>query len=112
MMLPFAARCLMRRPTRTALTAGGVAVAVCVLASLLGFGEAYRRSLDVELNRMGIQMMLVPIGCPYDAAARVLKGKGLDANSSLPEAAITAVRADAAVAEAAPMLLAAIPTPE
>ncbi len=108
-MIRFAIKNLCRRPIRTALTAGGVAAAVCVLASLLAFGEGYRKSLDIELKRMGIQMMLVPPGCPYDAAARVLKGKALDV--SLPESALAAVRLDSAVAQAAPLLMAAIPRP-
>jgi len=55
---------------------------------------------------MGMQMMLVPLGCPYDAAARVLKGKGLE--NSLPVSALEAARNDPAVAVAAPMLLAAV----
>jgi putative ABC transport system permease protein len=51
--------------------------------------------------------MLVPLGCPYDAAARVLKNNALEA--SLPVEALETVRADANVAVAAPMLIAALP---
>jgi len=51
----------------------------------------------------------VPLGCPYDAAARVLKGRTLEA--SLPAAAAQAARRDPAVACAAPMLMAALPRP-
>lgn len=56
---------------------------------------------------MGLQLMLVPLGCPYDAAARVLKGRGLE--TSLPESALPAARRDPAVAVAAPMLMVAVP---
>src|SRR5262249_5041451 len=56
-----------------------------------------------------MQMMLVPLGCPYDAAARVLKGRDLDV--TLPESALTAARSDPAVAIAAPMYTAALPRP-
>src|ERR1043166_3900306 len=106
-MLGLALKNLGRRPLRTGLTAFGLAVSVCVLACLLSFGEGYRQSLHGELDRMGMQMMLVPLGCPYDAAARVLKGKSLDV--SLPDSAIQAVRSDPAVAIAAPMYASALP---
>lgn len=108
-MLTLAIRNLSRRRLRTLLTISGIAAAVAVLASLLAFGQGYRSGLNRELNAMGIQMMLVPIGCPYDAAARVIKGKALDV--SLPDASLGTVRADSAVAVAAPVLMAAIPRP-
>jgi putative ABC transport system permease protein len=108
-MILLALRNLTRRRLRSGITLFGVAVAVGVLACLLAFGEGYQKGLQQELNGMGIQMMLVPIGCPYDAAARVLKGKTLDV--SLPESALTTVRHDPAVAEAAPMLMASLPRP-
>ncbi len=99
----------MRRRLRSGLTLLGVAVAVGVLACLLAFGQGYQRGLSRELDGMGMQMMLVPLGCPYDAAARVLKGKTLDV--SLPQSALTAARHDPAVTHAAPMLLVALPRP-
>src|SRR6185436_910225 len=109
-MLWFALRNLRRRPLRNGLTLAGLAIAVAVLMCLLSFGHGYRRALGTELDRMGMQMMLVPLGCPYDAAARVLKGRTLE--NSLPESAVEAARKDPAVALAAPLLVAAVPRPE
>lgn len=106
-MLRLAFRNLWRRPLRLLFTLAGVSLAVAAWAGLAAFGEGYRRSLRQELDRAGMQLMLVPLGCPYDAAARVLKGNALE--HSLPAAALTAVRADPAVAVAAPLLLAAVP---
>ena len=108
-MLLLALHNLLRRRLRTSLTVSGVAIAVSVLACLLAFGEGYQRELGRELNGMGIQMMLVPLGCPYDAAARVLKGKTLDV--SLPASCVALARRDHAVADAAPLLLATVPRP-
>ncbi len=108
-MLLFAFRNLVRRPLRSALAICGLAAAVAVLACLSAFGSGYRRALGAELDRMGLQMMLVPLGCPYDAAARVLKGSTLD--NSLPESALQEARRDPAVAVAAPLLIAALPRP-
>lgn len=95
---------------RNALTIAGVAVAVGILACLSSFGNGYKRALSAEVDRMGVQMMLVPLGCPYDAAARVLKGRALD--FSLPESALAEARRDPAVAVAAPILLATMPNPK
>jgi putative ABC transport system permease protein len=103
-MLLLAYRNLVHRPLRSLLTIAGLAVAVAVLACLTAFGHGYRRGLQAELDRMGQQMMLVPLGCPYDAAARVLKGKSLE--NSLPESALQEARRDPAVAVAAPLLIA------
>ncbi len=104
-MLAFALRNLLRRPLRNGLAIAGLAVAVAVFACLSAFSRGYQRALGTELNRMGFQMMLVPLGCPYDGAARVLKGQMLE--TSLPESALEQARRDPAVAVAAPLLIAA-----
>jgi putative ABC transport system permease protein len=100
---------LLRRRLRTSLTLSGIAAAMAMLACLLAFGQGYQHGLDRELNGMGMQMMLVPLGCPYDAAARVLKGRTLDV--SLPANSVEQARRDPAVAVAAPLLLATVPRP-
>lgn len=73
----------------------------------MAFSQGYESGLKKELDTMGIQLMVVPLGCPYDAAARVLKGKVLE--NTLPETALAEVRRDPAVAVAAPLLVAALP---
>ncbi len=108
-MLRLAYQNLVRRPLRNGLTVAGLAMAVAVLACLSAFSRGYQRGLRTELDRMGMQLMLVPLGCPYDAAARVLKGKALE--NSLPEAALETARRDPAVAVAAPLLMVALPRP-
>lgn len=109
-MIRFALRNLVRRPLRTLLTMGGLAVSVATLACLSAFGSGYQNALHSELDGMGVQMMLVPLGCPYDAAARVLKGGALD--TSLPQSALKQARLDGAVSVAAPMLMVAVPRPD
>jgi len=108
-MFLLACRNLIRRPLRSALTLAGLSAGVAVLACLYSFGNGYKLSLANELERMGVQLMLVPLGCPYDAAARVLKGKELD--NSLPESALEEARRDPAVSVAAPLLMVAMPRP-
>jgi putative ABC transport system permease protein len=108
-MLVLAYRNLVRRPLRNALAVGGLALTLAVLTCLSSFDNGYRRALASELDQMGLQLMLVPLGCPYDAAARVLKGRSLE--NSLPEAALAEARRDPAVAVAAPLLMAALLRP-
>ncbi len=108
-MMELAVRNLLRRRTRSIFTLLGVAAAVAILACLAAFGQGYQRGLSQELDNMGMQMMLVPMGCPFDAAARVLKGKTLDV--SLPMTALDAARSDKDVQIAAPLLMAALPRP-
>src|SRR5262245_62161278 len=101
---------ILRCPIRLALIVGGLAIPIAVLVTLSSFGSTYERSLRSELDRMGVQLMVVPLGCPYDAAARVVKSQALD--NTLPEDALQMVRADPAVALAAPLLITAIPRSE
>jgi putative ABC transport system permease protein len=101
---------LRRRPVRNGLAVAGLAAAVSVLALLSAFGSGYQHALSSELNRMGMHLMLVPLGCPYDAAARVLKGNTLE--NSLPGSVLAAARRDPAVAIAAPLLIASVPRPQ
>lgn len=100
-------RNLTSRPLRHALTIVGVAVSMTLLLSIAALGDGYRRGLHRELDRSGVQLMLVPLGCPYDAAARVLKNNTLE--TSLPSEVLIAARADTNVAVAAPLLMAALP---
>jgi len=106
-MLALITRNLLRRPLRNGLTLAGIAVAMAVLVCIVAFGDGYRRALRSELDRAGVQMMLVPLGCPYDAAARVLKNNTLE--NSLPESALAVAQNDLAVEVAAPLLMAALP---
>jgi putative ABC transport system permease protein len=107
-MLLLAFRNLLRRPLRSGLAVSGVAAAIAVLVCLWSFANGYERGLRTELDRMGLQMMLVPLGCPYDAAARVIKGRTLE--NSLPEAVLEMARRDPDVAIAAPLLMVCAPS--
>jgi len=106
-VVTLALRNLTRRPLRNALTLAGLAAAIALFVSLQAFEGGYEHALTTELNRMGLQLMLVPLGCPYDAAARVLKGQTLE--NTLPEAALVQALHDPAVAIAAPLLISAAP---
>lgn len=67
---------LKRKKIRSALTIGGVAIAVAVLVSLLGFDRGYQESLTGNINKMGYQLLVTAKGCPYEAATMMLKGGG------------------------------------
>src|ERR1043166_4846769 len=63
-----------RRPLRTSVTAAGVAIAPTALFSLLAFQHGYREGVHRELDRLGAHILVVPKGCPYDAASMALHG--------------------------------------
>jgi putative ABC transport system permease protein len=72
--LTLACRNWTRRPLRTAVTATGVAIAVAALFSLLAFQDGYRAGIQSDLGRLGAHILVVPKGCPYDAASIALHG--------------------------------------
>ena len=83
--LVFALKNLTHRKVRTGLTVASIAVAVAVLFTLISFNSGYDKALKSQLQQMGVHAMVLPLGCPYEAASLVLKGGKVD--TFLPEAA-------------------------
>jgi putative ABC transport system permease protein len=69
-----AAKNLLRRRGRTLLTVLGVAIAITVLFSLLSLNTGYEKELNKEVNSLGVHILAVPKGCPYEAASLVIHG--------------------------------------
>ena len=101
---------LLLRPARTALTVISVAASVAVLFSLLAFNSGYQEGLQRQLQQMGVHLMVVPIGCPYEAASLVLKGGEIE--GYLDEDVAERIASLDGVAIAAPSLMHAIVRPE
>lgn len=72
--LTLAAKNLLRRRGRTILTVLGVAIAIAVLFSLLSLNSGYEKELNKEVNSLGVHILAVPKGCPYEAASLVIHG--------------------------------------
>jgi len=72
--LTLAAKNLLRRRGRTFLTILGVAIAITVLFSLLSLNSGYEKMLNKEVNSLGVNILAVPKGCPYEAASLILHG--------------------------------------
>lgn len=99
----FAWKNLTRRPMRTALTSGGVALAVAVAVSLGGFNLGYKRAIAGSIEQLGFQVMVMAKGCPYEAATLMLKGgSGL---LYLPESAHYKIRNDPDIAAITPIFI-------
>ena len=96
-----------RRPMRTAVTVIGVALAAAMLFSVLGFERGYRRGMQGELDRLGAHVLVVPKGCPYDAASLALHGARWPCR--LPAAYLAELRLVQGVAAAVPALMNALP---
>ncbi|HXJ57915.1 MAG TPA: ABC transporter permease [Verrucomicrobiae bacterium] len=94
-----------RRPLRTAITAAGVAIAVAAVFSLLMFQDGYRQGLSREIDRLGAHILVVPKGCPYDAASIALHGANWPCY--LNSAYLAEISRSVGVLSAAPALMAA-----
>src|SRR5207248_8757429 len=97
---------LARRRLRTSVTAIGVAVASAVLFSLVSFQRGYQAGLKGELDKLGAHILVVPKGCPYDAASIALHGARWPCY--LPGSYLDQVRTVSGVATAAPVFMSAL----
>ena len=95
-----------RRPLRTTATMAGVAIAIAALFSLLAFQRGYREGIHHELDRLGAHVLVVPKGCPYDAASMALHGASWPCY--LKQRYLEEVRAVPGVAAAAPVFMTAL----
>jgi putative ABC transport system permease protein len=75
-LLSVAFKNLQRKKIRSFLTTSGVAIAVAVFVSLVGFNAGYQHSLTSDIDKMGYQILVTAKGCPYEAATLMLKGGG------------------------------------
>jgi len=73
-MFSLALKNILQKKIRTLITVLGVALATGTLFSLLSFENGYKRGLQQELNQLGAHILVVPKGCPYDAASLALHG--------------------------------------
>jgi ABC-type lipoprotein release transport system permease subunit len=96
-----------RRPFRTTVTAAGVGIATAAMFSLLSFQQGYREGVRNELDRLGAHILLVPKGCPYDAASMALHGATWPCY--LKQSYLDEVRQVAGVASVAPVFMGVTP---
>jgi putative ABC transport system permease protein len=99
---------LIRRRTRSILTVLGVAIAIAVLYSLFEFQRGYQTRLKGELSSLGAQIMVVPKGCPYEAATIALHGGKWP--RYMDEELLAKVKANPGVAQAAGIIMDAVTT--
>jgi putative ABC transport system permease protein len=95
-----------RRPLRTSVSAAGVAIAIAALFSLLSFQRGYRGGMQKELDGLGAHVLVVPKGCPYDAASIALHGAKWPCY--LSGAYLQQIRTTPGVATAAPVFMYAL----
>ncbi|MDD3927386.1 MAG: ABC transporter permease, partial [bacterium] len=107
--LRLAIRNLLRRKVRTLLTLLGIGVAIAVLYSLLEFQRGYEKGLQAEMNQLGAHIMVVPKGCPYEAATIVLHGGKWP--RYMEESYFDKIKAVPGVSQAAPILMDAMINP-
>ena len=97
---------LTRKKVRTLLTISGVAIAVAVLVSLLGFDVGYQKALTANIDKMGYQLLVTAKGCPYEAATLMLKGGG--GLRYMDEAVYNKIVSDPRIDKITPQLVSAV----
>ena len=97
-------RNLLQKKGRAFLTLFGLAIATGTLFSLIAFERGYKRGLEHELSQLGAHILVVPKGCPYDAASLALHGANWPCY--LKETYLLQVMQTRGVAVAAPVLMA------
>lgn len=108
--LKFSIKSLLRNKIRTTLTIFSIAISVAVLYSLLSFTKGYEKGMTEELSRMGYQIMLVPQGCPYEAASLALSGGKIP--NYFDYSILDRVKSISEIDVAAPFFMSAIIKPE
>lgn len=98
-----------RRPLRAFVTAAGVAVAITTVFSLISFQRGYQSGMKADLDRLGAHLLVVPKGCPYDAASIALHGANWPCY--LRMSYLSTIRNTLHVAVAAPVLMSAMYLP-
>lgn len=99
-----------RRRLRSGVTMAGVAVATAVLFTLVSFQRGYQAGLKGELDKLGAHVLVVPKGCPYDAASIALHGASWPCY--LKSAYLETVTKTTHVAVAAPVFMSAVYRPD
>jgi putative ABC transport system permease protein len=97
---------LARRRLRTIITISGVALAAATMFCLITFQRGYTLGLQTELDKLGAHLLVVPKGCPYDAASIALHGSSWPCYLKMTY--LSTVRATPHVAVAAPVLMNAV----
>src|SRR5436190_24221611 len=91
---------------RTVIAAAGVGIAIASFSCLMSFHRGYQHGIRQELDHLGAHVLLVPKGCPYDAASMALHGASWPCY--LKQWYLQEVCAVPEVAIAAPIFMAAV----
>lgn len=98
---------ILRKPTRSILTASELALASATLFSLLAFSVGYKQALQKEMADSGIHMLVSTEGCPTEAASLALHGGEIP--KFLPEERVPLIRAVPGVRAVTAMLIFSLP---
>ncbi len=92
-----------RRKWRTFFTIVGITAIVMAFFSLATFAQGYQNALRKEFTSLGIQMLAVPKGCPYEMTIHILHGGHIEKNLTMDQ--FRQVQSHPSVSIASPILL-------
>ena len=107
--LRLAAKYISRQRIRTILTIFAVAVSIAALFSILSYARGFEKRIDKELQRAGIDLIIVPVGCPHEVASLILSG--VVATTVFDESIVPLIRNTEGIELASPILATQLPNP-
>lgn len=107
--LKLAAKYISRQRIRTILTIAAVAVSIATLFSIISYTKGFEKRIGRELHRVGIDFIIVPVGCPYEVASLILSG--VVTTKVYDESIVPLIRKSEGIEFASPMLAARLPNP-
>lgn len=77
-LVNFSLKNLKRNKSRTFLAILSVIIAITLLISFLGLNEGYSQAILKDINNLGVHLLAIPKGCPYEATSLLLHGGEMD----------------------------------
>ena len=73
-LINFSFKNLKRNRSRIFLTILSVVISITFLISFLGLIEGYNKAIMKDINNLGVHLLAIPKGCPYEATALIMHG--------------------------------------
>lgn len=109
-ILKLAYKNILRHKRRSLLTAAGIAVSIALLFFILSITKNFEKRMGKELQRIGIDFLVVPVGCPHEVASLLFHGKFVPV--FLDQAIVEEIKKSPGIEIASPVIVAQIPDPE
>ncbi|MDI6744156.1 MAG: FtsX-like permease family protein [Thermodesulfovibrionales bacterium] len=100
----------LRQKRRNLFTAAGIAVSIALLFSTLSITKGFEKRMGTELQRTGIDFLIVPVSCAHEVASLLFYGKFTP--TFLDQAIVEEIKRSPGIEIASPIIVAQMPDPK